>query len=102
MKMKNPNLKSFDDLLDEKYGKLGTKTRIEYERSYKLFELGILVSEARKKKGLTQEELAKKIGSSKSYISKIENGVKEARVSTLQRIIEDGLGGKLHLSAEFK
>ncbi len=100
--MKNSNLKSFDEHLDEVYGKKGTKTRNEYERGYKLFELGVLVSEARKQKGLTQEELAQKIGSTKSYISKIENGVKEARVSTLQRIIEDGLGGKLHLSVEFK
>lgn len=101
MKMKNPNLKSFNEHLDEQYGKPGTKTRNEYERGFELFKLGVLVSEARKEKGLTQEELALKIGTTKSYISKIENGVKEARVSTLQRIIEDGLGGKLHLSVEF-
>ncbi|MEA3392757.1 MAG: helix-turn-helix domain-containing protein [Candidatus Marinimicrobia bacterium] len=100
--MKNPHLKSFDEHLNERYGKKGTKTRDEFDRESESFRLGVLVSEARKEKGLTQEELAQKIGSTKSYISKIENGVKEARVSTLQRIIEDGLGGKLHLSVEFK
>jgi ribosome-binding protein aMBF1 (putative translation factor) len=100
--MKNPHLKSFDEHLNERYGKKGTKSRDEFDRESESFRLGALVSEARKEKGLTQEELAQKIGSTKSYISKIENGVKEARVSTLQRIIEDGLGGKLHLSVEFK
>jgi len=99
--MKNPHLKSFDEHLNEQYGKKGTRFRDDFDRESESFRIGVLVSEARKEKGLTQEELAKKIGSSKSYISKIENGVKEARVSTLQRIIEDGLGGKLHLSVEF-
>ena len=100
--MKNPHLKSFDEHLNERYGKKGTKSRDEFDRESESFRLGVLVSEARKQKGMSQETLAKKIGTSKSYISKIENGVKEARVSTLQRIIEDGLGGKLHLSVEFK
>jgi ribosome-binding protein aMBF1 (putative translation factor) len=100
--MKNPNIKTLDEFLDEVYGLKGGKERDEFDRECESFRLGVLVSEARKEKGLTQEELAQKIGSTKSYISKIENGVKEARVSTLQRIIEDGLGGKLHLSVEFK
>jgi ribosome-binding protein aMBF1 (putative translation factor) len=99
--MKNPNIKTLDDFLDEEYGTKGTKARDEFDRGCENFSLGILVSETRKQKGMTQEELAKKIGTSKSYISKIENNVKEARISTLQRIIEDGLGGKLHLSVEF-
>ncbi|MCW4470525.1 helix-turn-helix domain-containing protein [Flavobacterium sp. MFBS3-15] len=47
-------------------------------------------------KGLTQEE--EKAGTTKSYISKIENNVKEARLSTLQEIVEQGLGGHLELS----
>lgn len=98
--MKNKHLILFDDFLDEQYGKPGTKTRDTYERGFELFKLGILVSEARKKKGLTQEALAKKVGTTKSYISKIENDVKEARLSTLQKIVEQGLGGKLHLSIE--
>ncbi|MGL5889401.1 MAG: helix-turn-helix domain-containing protein, partial [Bacteroidia bacterium] len=50
------------------------------------------------KRGLTQEELALKCGTTKSYISKIENDVKEVRISTLQKIVELGLGGTLKLS----
>jgi len=47
---------------------------------------------------LTQEELAAKVGTTKSYISKIENNVKEVRISTLQKIVEIGLGGQVQLS----
>ena len=57
-----------------------------------------MIYEARLKKGLTQEELAAKAGTTKSYISKIENNVKEVRFSTLQKIVENGLGGHLELS----
>tara|TARA_B100001105_G_C22053451_1_gene299217 strand:- start:240 stop:479 length:240 start_codon:yes stop_codon:yes gene_type:complete len=53
----------------------------------------------RLQKGLTQEE--EKAGTTKSYISKIENNVKEARLSTLQEIVEQGLGGHLELSIKF-
>jgi transcriptional regulator with XRE-family HTH domain len=51
--------------------------------------------------GLTQEQLAEKVGTTKSYISKIENDIKEARISTLQKIIELGFGGRLKLSIKF-
>ena len=98
--MKNKNIKTLDELLDKYYGKPGTESRNAYEKQYENFKFGILVQEARKQKGLTQEQLAQKIGTTKSYISKIENDVKEARISTLQKNIEDGLGGKLHLSIE--
>ena len=57
-----------------------------------------MLYEARMEKGLTQDELAEKAGTTKSYISKIENNVKETRISTLKRIVEIGLGGKLELS----
>ena len=56
-----------------------------------------MLQEARLKKGLTQQELADKVGTTKSYISKIENSVKEARISTLEKIVELGFGGKLEL-----
>jgi transcriptional regulator with XRE-family HTH domain len=57
-----------------------------------------MIHEARLEKGLTQEELAVKCGTTKSYISRIENNLKEVRISTLQRIVEIGFGGQLQLS----
>ena len=57
-----------------------------------------MLQEARKKKGLTQEELAIKIGTTKSYISKIENDIKEIRLSNLLKLVEVGFDGKLELN----
>ncbi len=50
---------------------------------------------------MTQEELAEKVGTTKSYISKIENNIKEARISTIQKIVELGFVGHLELSIKF-
>jgi len=97
MKQKN-RLKSLDQHIEEQYGKRGTAKRDKFEKGYESFRLGIILQQARLKKGLTQGELADKIGTTKSYISKIENDVKEVRISTLMKIVEKGLGGKLNLS----
>jgi len=97
MKKKN-NLKSLDQFVDEQYGKKGTARRDKFEKGYESFKLGFMIQQARLEKGMTQEELAKKCGTNKGYISKIENNVKEARLSTLQKIVELGLGGHLELS----
>ena len=94
----NKNIKMWDDHIEEKYGKKGTKTRNEYEEGLEAFKVGILIAEARKKQNLTQKELAEKIGTTKNYISRIENNASDIRLSTLIKIIRDGLGGKLHLS----
>lgn len=98
MKTKKNNLITLDQFKDKHYGKKGTAKRHKLEAGYKDFRIGALLYEARLEKGLTQEELAEKVGTTKSYISKIENNIKEARVSTLQRIIKLGLGGHLELS----
>jgi ribosome-binding protein aMBF1 (putative translation factor) len=97
MKQKS-NLKSLDQFVDEQYGKRGTSKREKFETGYETFKLGFLIQQARLEKGLTQEELAEKCGTNKSYISKIENNLKEIRISTLQKIVELGLGGHLELS----
>jgi len=94
----NKNITMWEDHLDKKYGKKGTKTRNEYEESFETFKIGILIAEARKKQNLTQQQLAEKIGTTKNYISRIENNASDIRLSTLIRIIRDGLGGNLKLS----
>jgi len=97
MKKKN-NLKTLDLFIDEQYGENGTAKRDKFEKGYEAFKLGFLLQQARIEKGMTQEELAVKCGTNKGYISKIENDIKEVRISTLQRIVELGLGGHLELS----
>ncbi|MDR1516517.1 MAG: helix-turn-helix transcriptional regulator [Dysgonamonadaceae bacterium] len=96
--MENKNLKSLDRFIDERYGQKGSAKREKFEKGYESFKLGVMLQQARLKKGLTQEQLAERIGTNKGYISKIENDIKEVRLSTLQKIVELGLGGTLDLA----
>lgn len=98
MKKKRDNIMALEQFKDKHYGVRGTVKRDELEAGYQNFKIGALIHEARLEKGLTQEQLAEKVGTTKSYISKIENNIKEARISTLQKIVEVGFGGKLQLS----
>ena len=98
MKTKKSNVMTLDQFKDKHYGSRGTSKRDELESGFENFKIGALIHKARLEKGLTQEELAIKVGTTKSYISKIENNVKEVRLSTLQKIIQIGLGGQLELS----
>lgn len=89
---------TLDEFKEKNYGKRGAKKREELEAGYESFKIGAMLQEARLERGMTQEELAEKAGTTKSYISKIENNIKEARISTLQKIVELGLDGHLDLS----
>ena len=73
--MKSSNLTSFRDHLDKEYGKVGTKSRTEYEEGFEAFKLGVMLQDLRTKEGMTQEELANKCGTTKSYISRISRPV---------------------------
>ncbi len=100
MKAKNKNLMTLEEFKNKNYGKLGTKERDELEAGYEAFKIGALIHDTRIKMGMTQEQLAEKVGTTKSYISKIENNVKEARISTLQKIVELGFGGRLEFNVK--
>lgn len=90
--------KTFDELLDIKYGMLGTKVRDDFELKAKSFIVGEMIKDARKKAHLTQEDLAKRTGTKKSYISRVENGKIDIQLSTLFKIFEEGLGKRLGLT----
>ena len=98
--MKTSNPKTINEHFSQKYGESGTKSRTEFEEKSHPFMIAELVKEARAKAQLTQEELADRLNVKRSYISKIERGVSDIRISTLRKIIEQGLGGKLHISVE--
>jgi HTH-type transcriptional regulator / antitoxin HipB len=100
MKKINKNLTSFADHLDSEYGKLGTETREKYEAGFEAFKLGVMLQELRKEYGMTQEQLAEKCGTTKTYISRIENNASDIRLSTLMRIIREGFGRHLSLSVD--
>lgn len=94
------NITTLDEILDKKYGTKGNQKREEWEQQFEAFRLGALLEEARTKLGMTQEELAEKCGTNKSYISRIENDASDIRLSTLMKIIQKGLGGHLKLTLQ--
>jgi DNA-binding XRE family transcriptional regulator len=100
MKKTSKNLTSFAEHLDSQYGKTGSQ-RDAYEQGFEAFQLGVMLYELRKEKGMTQAELADKCGTTKNYISRIENDASDIRLSTIMRIIQDGFGAKLQLRVVF-
>ena len=88
------NAQTFDELLDAEYGQIGTPERYQFEIDAAAFSLAETLKEERLKAGLTQEQLAERIGTKKTYISRLEKGKSDIRLSTLFRIFE-GLGRKI-------
>jgi len=98
---KNKNLVSLDQFIDKEIGPRGSRKRKKFDAGYEAFRLGALIQEARQSQGLTQEEVAERSGTNKSYISKLEKDLKDVRFSTLQRIVREGIGGQLDISIRF-
>ena len=91
------NAKSFDELLDIEYGTIGTKDRDRFDERAQYFVISEMLKDARRAANLTQEQLAEKVGTKKSYISRLENGKCDIQLSTLYKIFEDGLGKRISL-----
>ena len=91
-------LRTFDELLELEHGKMGTESRNEFEEKAQMFIVSEMLKEARKEANLTQQQLAEKAGTKKSYISKIENAKGNIQLSTLIRIFETGLNRKIGLT----
>jgi len=97
-KKESKNLTSFNDHLDQQYGERGAPEREKFEEGFEAFKLGVMIQELRKENGLTQEQLAEKCGTTKTYISRIENNASDIRLSTLMKIFREGFGRQLRLS----
>jgi len=91
------NAKNFDELLDIEYGKVGTEKRDNFDEKAQYFVISEMLKEARREVNMTQEQLAEKVGTKKSYISRLENGKCDIQLSTLYRIFEFGLGKRINL-----
>ena len=88
---------TFEELLEAEYGPIGSPERDKFEKESNAFCLAETLKEERLKAGLTQQQLAEKIGTKKTYISRLENGKADVQLSTLYRIFE-GLGKRVALS----
>ena len=98
MKAKKNKLVDLEEFINKDYGKRGTKRRDKFEEGYEAFKLGVMMQEMRLQRNMTQEQLAEKCGTTKNYISRIENDASDIRLSTLMRIVREGFGGHLKLS----
>ena len=92
------NITNFEELIELEHGKIGTESRNKYEEGAQMFIISEMLKEARKEAKLTQEQLANKAGTKKSYISKLENAKGNIQLSTLIRIFEQGLGKRIGLT----
>ena len=92
------NITDFEDILKEKYGEKGSPSRDKYDADSLAFRLGVMLKEARNDAMITQDELAQRTGTKKSYISRIERGQSDIQVSTYFKLIEIGLGKQLNIS----
>ncbi|QFQ12157.1 XRE family transcriptional regulator [Pseudoprevotella muciniphila] len=89
--------KNFSELLDVKYGKRGEPERERFEVDAIAFYIAEVLKAEREEAGLTQQQLADKIGTKKSYISKVENGDTDVHLSILSKIFA-GLGKRVSLT----
>ena len=96
----NEHLTTFDEHLDDRYGQIGTVERTNFEIKAKAFAIGEIIREARNEAHMTQEQLAERTGTKKSFISRIENGHSDIQLSTLYRLLEIGLGKRVNLTIE--
>ncbi|MCF8426619.1 MAG: helix-turn-helix domain-containing protein [Bacteroidia bacterium] len=94
---KNKTISTFEEHLEKEYGKIGTIKRTEFEIKAKSFAIGEIIKEERKLASMTQEQLAEKTGTKKSFISRIENGHSDIQLSTLYKLLELGLGRKISI-----
>lgn len=92
--------KSWKNIKDNVYGKVGTERRDELVRDFESFKIGLLLKKAREEKHLTQSELAELVDKKREYISKVENNGSNLTLKTLFDIVEKGLGGKVKISIE--
>ncbi|MEO8852225.1 MAG: helix-turn-helix transcriptional regulator [Ginsengibacter sp.] len=103
MEAKNKNSKNittFEEHLDKRYGLIGSKERTDFEIKAKAFAIGEVIKEERLIANMTQQELAERTGTKKSFISRIENGHSDIQLSTLYKLLELGLGRKISLTIQ--
>ncbi len=95
---KNKNITTFEEHIIDRYGHIGSKSRTDFDIKAKAFAIGEIIKEERRLAAMTQEQLAAKTGTKKSFISRIENGHSDIQLSTLYKIFEIGLGRTVNLS----
>lgn len=96
MNTNDNKIKNYSEVLDQKYGVDGTPERAAFEQNAYDFYSGMVLYQARKEAKITQSELAQRTGTTKSYISRIENGAISPSVGVFYRLIS-ALGMRIEI-----
>ena len=97
MHINNHEITDYNVVLDTKFGAKGSAQRIQAEEKAYSFYIGQIIKDARKKANISRTELARRISSKRTYISLVESGQTELKVSTFYRIM-NALGYRIELS----
>lgn len=100
--MKKQNIKTWSEIKDSHFGKIGTPGRDALIREFESFKVGLQLREAREKRKLTQEQLGVMVSKKRTFISRIENDGSNLTLKTLFDIVEKGLGGKVRIVIDVK
>ena len=87
MNTSEPMIQDYDAVLDARYGKEGTPERIKFEEDAYAYYTGLILRDARKDAKVSQAELARRTQTTKSYISRIENGAVEPGAGLFLRLL---------------
>lgn len=96
MNIKKNKIESYAEILDARYGKVGSPERVNFRKKAYAFYIGQVIREVRKEEKISQTELGKRIGANKSYISRIENGLIDPTLSTVCGIV-NALGLRIEI-----
>ena len=91
---------TIEDIKNKVYGEIGTPRRDKIETELSNLRDRLQIRNAREARNLTQDQLAKKIGKERSFISKVEREGSNLTLSTLYDIVTKGLGGKLDIRVQ--
>lgn len=101
MKTRNKNITTLEEIRDQWIGANGSPERIDHERGYELFKIGVMICQARLDKGMSAEQLAQKCGVPKALVNKIEMEAENCKISDLRNVIENGLGGRFQFTIQY-
>lgn len=99
MKTNDHKIRNYSSVISSKYGEPGSPERAKFDEEAYAFYTSQLIKDARKDAKLTQDELAQRIGTDKSYISRIEKGLITPSVATYYRVM-NALGFTITIEAQ--
>lgn len=88
LKKISDDIYDYDSYMDSRYGLEGSPEREAFRDEARSYMLGVILRDERKKRHLTQAQLAEKVGTNKTYISRIEKGLIDPGFNLVSRLLQ--------------